>query len=141
LFILFLITFETFPCIQEPTVKHIDKHYMHKFFLRSHFNFYSSWVNILHFEHFIGFHQSIYQSKVSYVELLDHMYSRKNHNCYWKPIAKFYSMLKAPWWVVFNNLFACKLNFLSSLVGFFKILRGSDHCGIESGVVAGHVKF
>ena len=24
--------------------------------------------------------------------------------------------------------------------GFFKILRGEDECGIESGIVAGHVK-
>lgn len=36
------------------------------------------------------------------------------------------------------NLFMCKLSlvcFWSS--GFFKFLRGSDHCGIESEIVAG----
>jgi len=38
----------------------------------------------------------------------------------------------------FDNKCSFKLTRLINFIsGFFKILRGSNHCGIESGVVAG----
>jgi len=40
-----------------------------------------------------------------------------------------------PYWLVANSW-----NYGWGDKGYFKILHGSDHCGIESGVVAGHVK-